>query len=360
MYLSELTVHGFRNLNHQKLVLPEGPSLFYGDNGSGKTSLLEAVHLLATGRSFRSHLIKPLIHHGEDACLVRGQLTSADSSRPAAVMRSRNGELNLRLGGVQTPVLADLAAALPLVVVDTDALSLIEGAPEQRRRFLDATLFHVEQAFFETWRRYQKALRQRNAGLRGGILDADATWLHELAVLGEKLSEMRQAIASKLTSRFQQNLAELAPKLVDCSVEYRQGWDAGLTLLDALHKGAPGDLAQGFTHAGPHRADFRLKWQGRLAAEVMSRGQLKVAVVAMKLAQAAIMAEARGEQPVFLLDDLTAELDHERSVAVFRRLADVQAQVLLTAVALPSLDALWPGSKPALFHVEQGIISSDC
>lgn len=360
MYLSELSVHGLRNLSHQKLALAEGPTLFYGDNGSGKTSLLEAVHLLATGRSFRSHLIKPLIQHGESTCLVRGLLHSNAVERPIAVQRNRNGELELRLGGLQAPALADLAGALPLVVVDTDALSLIEGAPEQRRRFLDASLFHVEHGFFDVWRRYQKALRQRNAGLRSGILEADATWLHELAVLGEKLSDMRQEIAVNLGARFQENLVDLAPGLLDCSLEYRQGWDAGLSLLDALHKGAPGDLAQGFTHSGPHRGDFRLRWGGRLAAEVMSRGQLKVAVVALKLAQATIMAEAKGEQPVFLLDDLTSELDQERAMAVCHRLAGVGAQVLLTAVSLPNLKALWPGAKPALFHVERGVISSKC
>lgn len=356
MHLERLMIDGVRNLAQQRVELRPGPSLFFGDNGSGKTSVLEAVHLIGTGRSFRTHTARPLIMHGSDCCFVQARIVKSKQQHSAGIRRHRSGESELRLDGEEATSLAALAELLPLVLLDTDGLELVTGAPEQRRRYLDGALFHVEQPFLEVWRRFQRVLRQRNAGLRRGMLAEDGVWLEELARAGEALTQSRARMAATLETLFLELVAGLSGELGDVSLAFRQGWDQKQSLLAALQGSIESDQGQGFTRVGPHRADLKVLWGGRSAADVMSRGQTKLTVAALRLAQGRLIEQRLGFPPVYLVDDMAAELDRGHARRVCGVLAASGGQVLMTAVDRNDIESIWPGNELSLFHVEQGSV----
>ena len=355
--LEHVSIEGVRNLSDVKVALPPGASALYGANGSGKTSFLEAIHLLGVGRSFRTHQSKPVIQHNTDFCRVVGRIEAAGHRVTMGLEKHRDGAVRARVAGQNAPSLSELAQNLPLIVLDTDSLGVVTGPPEGRRRLLDGTLFHVEQGFLSLWRRYAKAVRQRNSGLRRGIIASDAAWRAELAQIGEQLTAARARIATELAAE----LAALAPvissDLAAVQVVFRPGWDRSVALSEALERSAASDATQGFTQIGPHRADLRLLVEGVAASDLLSRGQMKLLVVALKLVQGRLVEQAAARPPLYLVDDLPAELDKNHCASVCSQLASGR-QVVLTAVDRGSLEAAWGTGPLQMFHVEQGSVTA--
>lgn len=354
--LSRLQIQAVRNLQEVDISLGSGGNIFVGENGAGKTSLLEAVHLLGLGRSFRGASFKPLIHHDADSCWVAAQVSRGAHQYPLGIRRHRSGEVVARRAGAPVQSLVELAQSLPIIVLETEGLSLITGTPELRRRFLDATVFHVEHAFISSWRAYQRALKQRNAALRHGTIDADDAWAQPLVEAGEAVTASRERVLRAIQEQFLSVIGRLSPALSGVELRLRQGWERGLALADALYKQRDSDRQQGFTQSGPHRADVRIMIGGRPAAEVLSRGQLKVVTAALRLAQGGVMYQALNEAPVFLVDDLTAELDADHAERVCGALQAVGAQTLMTTVQPEGLCGWWAATHPPVFHVEHGAV----
>lgn len=354
--LEHIKIECVRNLASAELGLAEGATVLFGANGSGKTSLLEAIHLLGVGRSFRTHQSKPVIQHDAELCRVVGRVRNRGRTFTMGIEKHRSGEVKARVAGEAVPSLSELAQQLPLVVLDTAGLGLVTGPPEGRRRLLDGTLFHVEQGFLPLWRRYAQAVRQRNSGLRRGIMSSDAAWREELAVTGEQLTAARVAVADRYAELLSKLAQALSPDIAEVQLVFRPGWDRRETLRNTLEKIAQSDAAQGFTQVGPHRADIRLMVGGMPVGEVLSRGQMKLLLVALKLAQGQMIEESGPMGPLYLVDDLPAELDQAHCASVCAQLGTAR-QVVLTAVDRRSLEAAWPGGDLKMFHVEQGGLS---
>ena len=358
VHLQKIHVVGVRNLKHQSVELSPGLNVLLGANGSGKTSLLEAVSLLGLGRSFRTSSARSLIQHGADHCLVQGRVIRSGQQHALGIQRYRNGAAQIRVDGSNAQSLTSLAELLPVVLLDTNSVDLVTGAPEGRRRFLDGTLFHVEQGFLSCWRAYQRALRQRNAGLRRGTLASDEGWRREMARAGEVLTRIRQEWVERLAAKTQVLGKGLSPSLQDLTLQFRPGWDVQRSLLSALDERLVSDRQQGFSQTGPHRAEVKILVGGRPASEVLSRGQLKLAVTALKLSQGQLLADGPAGAPLYLVDDISAELDADHSLAVCALLASSDAQIILTSASQSDLERLWPLQSLALFHVEQGGITA--
>ena len=351
--LEHITIEGVRNLTRVQMPLPAGATALYGANGSGKTSILEAIHLLGVGRSFRTHQSKPVIQRDMEHCRVVGRVRRGDLSVVMGLEKHLDGGVKARVAGENVSSLSELALHLPLVLLDTEGLGIVTGPPEGRRRLLDGTLFHVEHGFLSLWKRYALAVRQRNSGLRRGILDSDKAWRHEIAETGTLLTKQRTDIATKLADELAKVAPALSDDLLGLKVLFRAGWDRKESLFEALERTADSDATQGFTQVGPHRADLRLMQGGVLAAEVLSRGQLKLALVALKLVQGRLIEAASAVPPLYLVDDLPAELDQAHCASVCEELGR-RRQVILTAVDRGSLETAWGGNPLNLFHVEQG------
>ena len=360
MSLTRISVTAVRNLHPVTLHPSPRINLLFGDNGSGKTSLLEAIHLLGLARSFRSTRLIPVIQHQELACTVFGQVQSTDGgTRQLGVSRDRQGELQIRIDGQNVRSAAELAETLPLQLINPDSFRLLEGSPKIRRQFLDWGVFHVEQRFLPAWQRLQTALRQRNSWLRRGTLDAasQAAWDRELSLASEEIDGYRRAYIQLLKPVFERTLAELL-ELPDLTLSYYRGWDKERSLAEVLQSSLSRDQAMGHTQAGPQRADLRLRLDGHNAAEILSRGQQKLVVCALRIAQGHLLNGARQGQCIYLVDDLPSELDEQHRQALCRLLEELRCQVFITCVDRDLLKDGWQEDTPvSMFHVEHGQIS---
>lgn len=354
MYIEELELSGLRNLSHTRL--SPGPLLnvVYGANASGKTSLLEAVYLLGTARSFRNNRPQELIQHGQSALRVAGRIRGGDGRTFWVGVQRSAAETRIRLEARTVQSASELAQRVPMLVIAPEVHDLIEGGPGVRRRLLDWGLFHVEHSYLALWQDYYRVLRQRNVMLRRGSVDAQVqAWDSQLVVAGERLHEVR--------SRYVNRLAEFLAADLDAftggatGMRYFPGWESGREYAEVLKERLEADRERGYTGPGPHRADLVLTVSGQALRGKLSRGQSKLFMGALRVGQARLLRAETGKIPLILVDDFAAELDphgRQRFLDVIRA---VGGQVFLTVTER----ALAPDSVsgPAVvFHVEHGVV----
>jgi DNA replication and repair protein RecF len=345
---------GLRNLQPFSL-RPAGLNVLVGDNGSGKSSLLEALHILATGRSFRSNRVDGAVQHGQHELTLFAQGREPDGREHRYGYRKPKGsEAEIRIDG-EGASLGDIAAALPVRFIGPGSEELLEGEPAIRRGFLDWILFHVEHGYLNLWRRANRALTQRNALLkqRAGAASLQ-TWTRELAEASSRIAELRQSALMDL----QAELAPLLPGFAfmdSIDIQYARTalpeTDADWLDLEMRER----DL--GYSLFGFQRDDLRIRVAGGMARDILSRGQRKALVYALLLAEAALVRRKTGKISVLLLDDLCSELDKGNAAQVLTLVLDTGMQAFITALDPSDLDGLLPAHAGRnMFHVEQGAI----
>lgn len=359
MHICRLALHNVRRFDRVELAPQPGINLITGDNGAGKTSVLEALHVMAYGRSFRGRVRDGLVRQGLDALEVfvewdEQRLGAEVPTRRRAGLRHSGQDWKGRLDGEDVTQLGNLCAALAVVSFEPGSHALVSGGGEPRRRFLDWGLFHVEPDFLSLWRRYSRALKQRNALLKqGGHPGALDAWDRELAEAGEPLTSRRQHYLDRLQDRAVSLAHDLAPNLGIQSLTLSPGWrKQELSLADALLLARDRDRLAGYTSVGPHRADWGVGFSAIPGREALSRGQAKLTALTCLLAQAEDYAEQRGEWPVIALDDIASELDRTHQARVLDRLRSGPAQIFITATETPA--ALETRTDITRFHVEHG------
>lgn len=355
MRILDLRISNLRRLAAVEMGLEPGWNLILGANGAGKTSLLEAVFLLSHGRSFRRGAREALPGPNGNEFSIWARVASG--ARTTGVGLARSGSrMQARVDG-EAATLGELAARIAVVCFEPGSHELIAGGAEERRRFLDWSVFHVEPGFLPAWRRCQRALRQRNALLRAGRAGDEALdlWDRELAAAAAPLREFRRAGFAELEPLLVEALADLLPDLGTPAVRLDDGWDADRDLVGILAARREHDVARGFTSRGPHRADWSLSFAAAPRREHLSRGQEKLCALACLLAQARHHAQARGEWPILCLDDLASELDARRLARVVAQVRATGAQTLVTGTSEAGLDGSDPGD--GRFHVEHGEVA---
>ncbi|MBD3897049.1 DNA replication/repair protein RecF [Halomonas sp. ML-15] len=361
MTIERLAFQGLRNLAPLDLRPHPGINLVLGANGSGKTSLLEGIHILGMGRSFRTQQLKHAVAHDDDALTLHARL-AGDPPLPIGIRRQRSGsELEMRMAGERVARVACLVDALPLQLINPDAFRLLEGSPSARREFLDWGVFHVKHDFFDVWKGVRRALKHRNALLRHGRMDdrSLSVWEHELAQWGERLDALRSDYMAAFVPVFEETLAALLP-LPGLSLRYSRGWDRQRALSDVLGQSRKSDSQMGFTQQGPQRADLRLRLERRPAVEVLSRGQQKLVVSALKLAQGRLLEQQTGRSCLYLIDDLPAELDARHQQVFCQWLETMRCQAFITSVEPQALYDAWQPDTPfSVFHVKHGKVVLD-
>lgn len=359
MRLTRLHIHRVRNLFD--ICLSPHPlfNLFCGKNGSGKTSILEAIHLLALGRSFRSRQIQSVISYHESALACFGEIHGTETGTLSlGIEKNRQGIVKCKLQGETCAKLSEFAQTLPIQLMTPETFKLLCAGSIERRKFIDWGVFHVEHSFAGLCQRYQRLLKQRNATLKPFVQDAShVIWEKELAAVGEAIARHREAYMAQLQPFIDRLQSSLFPEL-SLSMAYERGWKEGSSLEEALIQSLSRDRRLGFTSVGPHRAEISFKVQAFQAHHVLSRGQQKRFIVALHIAQAQALYEASGKKCLYLIDDLASELDRENCQKVLAHLGAQGHQVFLTGVAFED----WAPFKECLhgemFHVEHGRITA--
>lgn len=363
MALVKFQTEHFRNLASDSLSFSPSFNLIYGENGSGKSSLLEAIAYLGLGRSFRVNRHKAVVRHGENRFTVFGGLQGggSESGGDHRLGISRDigtDETRLRIDGETVRSLSRLAVHLPISVIDPGVFDIASGGPGNRRQFLDWLVFHVEPSFGPLWQQCQKATSQRNQMLRNGRLDEQLlkVWDQQYCDLAERVTHHRKATFERFSAFFNALIDEVSPPWADgLTARFFGGWDDSVALQDLLASHREQEIKAGHTLYGPNRADIRLKYRGRPVAETFSRGQQKTLVILMKIAQGALLRDI-GKQVTFLLDDINAELDVAHRGMLASRLSAMESQVFLTSIEKPDPVELWGQQVPEykMFHVEHG------
>ena len=353
MQLKQLQITNFRNLENIELTPVQGVNLIWGDNASGKTSLLESIYYLSHVRSFRTQYVSDLIlRQSPYLQLVATIETSEQQSIPLGIRRSRN-KSQIRVNKEPIKRVSDIAAQFPVLAIHPDSYILITGSPSQRRQYLDWGVFHVEHGFFKAWQRYKKALMQRNAALKSKqALDVCQLWNKEINNTAHYIDQLRSKYFAKLKPYFERLTKQFFVDDV-VEIEYKRGWAIDKDLIFLLEQNIHKERLKGFTSYGPHRAEITIKVNGQSAQTCISRGQQKTLVALMRLAQAMQFTESTNKTCVMLYDDLAAELDVTHRTLILSVLSSMNIQLFLTAIEKEQIDlSAWTVKK--MFHVEHG------
>ncbi|MCR9191384.1 MAG: DNA replication/repair protein RecF [Gammaproteobacteria bacterium] len=325
--LSQLNIHGLRNIDSMQLSLHPRFNFFCGPNGSGKTSILESIYLLGSGYSFRTREIAPLVKQGQTSLTVFSKTMAQDA---ISIQKNLSGATMVRLNQQPCQRSSELARFLPCQLFYHDLFQIIDAGPSVRRSILDWGLFHVEPSYHGIWKDYRLALKQRNALLRQQAKAAHfAPWDTQLAALAEALDRLRAPYFKDWSEQFQAFLMQLTD--TPCYIRYDKGWDkkeTGKSLKTILEEQLEQDRQRQYTYSGAHHADVVFDSVALKAKQHLSRGQQKIILIALKLAQAQLI-----DKPcMYLMDDITVELDQVHIQRLFDRLLQLPGQFFLTSV----------------------------
>ncbi|HDJ1438701.1 TPA: DNA replication/repair protein RecF [Serratia rubidaea] len=356
MALTRLLIKDFRNIEAADLAPAPGFNFLVGANGSGKTSVLEAVYTLGHGRAFRSLQAGRVIRHEQAEFVLHGRIDSgAERELSVGLSKSRQGDSKVRIDGSDGHKVAELAQLLPMQLITPEGFTLLNGGPKYRRAFLDWGCFHNEPGFFTAWSNLKRLLKQRNAALRQVSRYAQIrAWDQELIPLAERISEWRAAYSDAIAADITATCAQFLPEFA-LSFSFQRGWDKESSYGELLERQFERDRALTYTASGPHKADFRIRADGTPVEDLLSRGQLKLLMCALRLAQGEFLTRQSGRRCLYLLDDFASELDAGRRRLLAERLKATQAQVFVSAVSAEQVIDM-AGEKGKMFRVEQGKI----
>ena len=354
MKVLELRASGFRNLETLRFSPCGGLNAVTGENAQGKTNLLEAMWLFTGGRSFRGARDQELVRAGAQE--ARLSLTFFSGGREQrAELTLRGGARQAVLNGVPKRGMAELIGRFCAVVFSPEHLSLVKGGPAERRAFLDSALCQAKPSYAIAYARYRRTLNQRNALLKDiarhpELEDTLPIWDDRLCRSGAVLIRERRAYLERFAPRASAHYAGIAHGREELRLTYEPS--CGGDMAESLRRALREDIRFGHTSVGPHRDDIGIEIGGMAARLYASQGQQRSAVLAMKLAEAAVLAEACGEEPVVFLDDVLSELDGSRQLYLLSSLSGRQS--FLTGCELPPR-AL--GGTAARFLVRGGAVS---
>lgn len=330
MTLRRIQVSDFRCLHSVELDLDPQFTLISGPNASGKTSLLECIYVLGRGRSFRTRRLDHLIRGDTERFVIFGEAELGERRLGLGIEGTLQG-MRARMGGERVASLGELAALLPVQIIDPEVHHLIEEGPSRRRRFLDWGVFHVEHEFLNRWQQYQHVLKQRNAALKARQQrPAVAAWDVDLLRLGNYIHHARSRYVDLLATSARPIALNLLG--MDLSLGYRSGWAREASFDEALKDSWARDLEAGTTQVGPQRAELSIRLNGATVKDRISRGQQKLLAATLLMAQLSLFPADSLARPTLLLDDPAAELDSDHLVSLIHEVSRRSVQLVVTSL----------------------------
>ena len=348
--LNKLKLTAFRCFRDSDFDFSSGINLITGDNGSGKSSVLEAIYFCARGRSFRTNYFADLVMHDSASALVYAELSSDQSRYHKLGCQIQNSSLDIRLDGSSVKKRSELLDVIPVQLITPVSHLLVDSGPSYRRKFIDWGLFHVEHHYRKSWSEFNRVLKQRNQALKDKSSQIKY-WDEEFVSLSNRLTNFRKSYFAQLVPVYNKVLSELTEKNL-ATIDFRAGWTESAGLGEQLQKQLSRDMQLGYTQSGPHKADIRFNFYDS-ARNTLSRGQQKMVVFALQISQCLHLATQSSADPVLLIDDISSELDRNYQYALFDYLSSIGFQVFITAI---EDQKQFRDRISSLFHVEHNTI----
>ena len=354
MWLKSLQAQNLRSFENFSLAFSPDINFFIGDNGAGKTSILEAVDVLSRGKSFRSASLKHIANYNDPRLTLFSELQANDGNTTQLGVQCHNNVTELKINREKVKKWSSLATFLPVIDIHPESYTLITGAPSERRRFLAWGTFHVEPSFLQAWSAYHRALKQRNSCLKERNIEQARNWHPVLAESGEAITRLFEQYTQQLIPYVHELLGEFElPE--DIQLQFLSGYN-NQSLLQQLEKELENQLVPTATTCGPQRSDIQITWNGHTFAKTSSRGQQKVLAMTLKLAQARLLSHTQDKPSVYLIDELPAELDEKHCLNALNIIRHLKSQAFITSVSNDRISG-FTGSATKTFHVERGHVS---
>ncbi|MFC0446230.1 DNA replication/repair protein RecF [Pseudidiomarina halophila] len=357
MHIDALTLTDFRNFKEAKLSPERQINLIIGDNGSGKTSLLESIYCLGSGRSFRPGTHKQIIRHDTFSFTIFARGTDEQGDKHTlGFQRDREGLVKIRVDGDLVRRFGQMAKLVPVQLMTPETVELVLGGPKLRRQFLDWGVFHVEHRYIEAITGFNHVLKQRNSLLKQRLQSSEsAYWEAKFVELGEQVAKERKGYWNGFEPVLQERLKHFLPQY-QFKIQLKQGWDAELTLREAIERNKSAEERYGHAIVGPHKAELKMTANGEDVKAILSRGQLKLFVAAIKVVQGEYLFAQTGVQCIYLVDDITAELDADSQQKFCEALIATKAQLFVSAINKGELPDIITSADTKMFHVEHGTV----
>ncbi len=357
MSVARLITHNFRNIEGSKTDLHENLNFVIGDNGSGKSSLLESIFFLGHGKSFRTTKLENLAKHGQTKFVVSVK-DNLDTQLGVSKDFLEN-QTEIKIGGEKFNKLSELAKNIAVQIITPESFKLFFGGPKERRKFVDLGLFHVEHSFSQEWKDFSRVLKQRNAGLRTGLsIDKMKYWDEAFCNHSDRVSKLRGEYIEKFKQEFSIWIKLMLPNIEsDIELQYLQGWKQNTSLMNVIENNRERELALGYTTSGTHKFDVRFNLNRSPVESQLSRGQQKLFLLALTFAQLKLIEKLNRVKPILLIDDVGAELDTQSRMLLNNAIEKLNCQVIVTAIDKAAILPLVPtNNNYKMFHVKHGKI----
>jgi len=356
MRFIELWTNQFRNIVSERIPVDNRQVFLIGQNGQGKTNLLEAIYTLCYGSSFRTNQLKELIEHGQKAFRIEGRYLGDDRVIHTLVLQLKDGKRILTLDDREVRDRKELIYNIPCIVFSHDDIFFIKGEPEQRRRFFDQTMSMYNPLFFDDLRRYRLILRQRNQAIKDGILELLDLYDLQLAKYGLAIQRERTHAVYEFDQIFPLMYKNVSESSLDVHIEYHPSWSDCATeeeIVDHLARTRSRDLSLLTTTSGIHRDRFLVMEDCKPFSQTGSTGQLRLASLIFRTAQMAFFQKKTGKEPLILVDDVLLELDFKKREQ-FLQLMQTYCQAFFTFLPEEHYFSELADEGSLFYTVEQG------
>ncbi|VAW35867.1 DNA recombination and repair protein RecF [hydrothermal vent metagenome] len=351
MFVNRLKIHNFRNIIEQEYFFKQNINIFYGKNGAGKTSILEAINFLSSGKSFRKGNYKSLINFNADTLTVYLEYSDGEISSSLAVNKHQSGQWQANKNSNKIKKQSEIISSLPVVAIDPEVYRLVDFGPLYRRNFLDWLVFHVEHSYLDLWKKVYKCVKQLNVLYKskssGKQIDL---WEKSFILFSDELNEIRKVFFNRIKPHILKLSIYMQEEITDLSIIYKQGWSHELSLTEQLRLDRDKNVHYGQLQHGPQKMDIKITTGKLPAAQTLSRGQKKVLSITFYMAYITLLLENTPIKPILCLDDFDAEIDNEKLLKAAKFFEESKTQIFITTVHKEKIEKVF--TEAQMFHVE--------